>query len=203
MNINPAPLASPEPLPLEYVESMLEAALQNLRLASIPKATLNPNEVKQIQKEQQMWFQNCRDIESLLTTLEEQGITETAGIHLNLKPMLQHLDYLNHILETCQRFQKLAHFLMGEMAEVKEASIALTKQILPYNLPKFEAGLEQFMDRCDQTADQLDALESQGHNVAPLVQRYEQWVAMVEQFGDILDERTEALVLTPKVSVHK
>lgn len=195
------PLESLEPLAFEYVEGMLAAALQNLRLASITKATLEPIEFKQIQKEQHRWLQNSQAIESLLATLEEQGITETAGLHLNLKPMLQHLDYLNQILETCHRFQELSTYLIGEMAEVKEASIALTKQILPYHLPKFEAGLEQFIDRCDQTADQLDALELQGHNVAPLVQRYEQWVAMVEQFGDILDERTETLVLKPKAGV--
>jgi hypothetical protein len=35
--------------------------------------------------------------------------------------------------------------LKAEIAEIREASIALSKQILPYNLPKFEAGLEMFM----------------------------------------------------------
>lgn len=50
-----------------------------------------------------------------------------------------------------------------------------------------------FMDRCDEVADQLDSLESQNHPISDLMPWYEQWLFLVEQFAEILDERTEAL----------
>lgn len=47
---------------------------------------------------------------------------------------------------------------------------------------------EHLLEDCDALADQLDALEQEGHDVSGLVQSYEQLAAQVNNMQDLLDQ---------------
>lgn len=161
------------------------------RAAELPRASLDSKQVKKLLSERHELNALCERLGGQIKQLEAD--TETGQLYLNYEPLLQRLGLYDEILRICDEFKALAGRLEREQAEVKEACIALAKQIFPYHLPKFEQGLESFQDRCDSVADQLDSLENKGHDIAPLVRGYEVWIALVERFSEILDERTEAL----------
>lgn len=180
----------------DEVEAQLEGLVTAYRTAALPKASLDPVVLKQLNKDQGFLKKTCDSLRDKLTQLDTARQHETTRLHLNFEQLLMRLAHFDEALRISEVIKALNNRLKDEIAEIREASIALSKQILPYNLPKFEAGLEMFMDRCDQVADQLDSLENQSQDIAPLMPLYEQWMFLVEQFGDILDERTE--ILNPK-----
>lgn len=180
----------------EEVEARLESLVSAYRTAPLPKAALDPGILKQLSKDQAFLKKTCDSLRAQLNQLDSSEQHETTRLHLNFEQLLMRLAHFDEALRISEVIKALNQRLKDEIAEIREASIALSKQILPYNLPKFEAGLEMFMDRCDQVADQLDALESQSQDISPLLPLYEQWMFLVEQFGEILDERTE--ILCPK-----
>ncbi|MGE3728613.1 MAG: hypothetical protein AB7I41_23890 [Candidatus Sericytochromatia bacterium] len=180
----------------DEVEAKLEGLVTAYRTTELPKASLDPVVLKQLNKDQTFLKKSCDSLREQLSQLDISHQHETTRLHLNFDLLLQRLAHFDEALRISELIKALNERLKDEIAEIREASIALSKQILPYNLPKFEAGLEMFMDRCDQVADQLDALENQSQDIAPLMPLYEQWMFLVEQFGEILDERTE--ILCPK-----
>lgn len=163
------------------------------RVMALPRATLAAALVQRCEREREDLADLCRRLTAQLLDLDRAGELETAQLHLNFEPLQQRLRLYDEILRMCGVFAELQRRLLSEVAEVKDASSALARQFLPNHLPKFEQGLEMFQDRCDAVADQLDAIEAQGHDIGELVPVYEQWMALIEQFGDILDERIEAL----------
>jgi DNA repair exonuclease SbcCD ATPase subunit len=180
----------------EEVEAKLESLVGAYRTAALPKASLEREALRQLNKDQSFLKKTCDTLRSQLAELDASHDHETTQLHLNFEPLLLRLSHFDEALRISGVFKELETRLQAEIAEIREASIALSKLIFPYNLPKFEAGLEMFMDRCDKVADQLDSLENQGHEIAALMPAYEQWLFLVDQFGDILDERTE--ILKPK-----
>ncbi|PIQ28550.1 hypothetical protein COW36_12750 [bacterium (Candidatus Blackallbacteria) CG17_big_fil_post_rev_8_21_14_2_50_48_46] len=191
-------------LELDHHYDQLEAAIAGLvasyQQAPTIKASLDPADLLKLSKDQQFLKKSCDSFQTALDALDTDKTHETAQLHLNLKPLQLRLALLDEALRVSEIFKSLDTRIKAEIAEVKEASIALSKQILPYHLPKFEAGLEMFMDRCDQVADLLDTLEQQGHEITVFMPDYEMWLFLVEQFGEILDERIEILkpqALTP------
>lgn len=175
------------------LEASLEFHAAGYRAAPLPRASLDSTDVRKMEKECDELAALCTKLAGQLKELDRQAQCETSQLYLNFEPLQQRLRLFHEALRMCAVFAELAERLQREMSEVKEASVALAKQFLPNHLPKFEQGLEQFQDRCDQVADQLDAIEAQGHDISLLVQSYEQWIAMIETFSEILDERTEAL----------
>lgn len=183
---------------LDALETDLEASLlahaEGYRAAPLPKATLDAKAVLKLERERDELKELCDRLTAQLADLDRRGEIETARLHMNFEPLLQRLRLCDEALRICGVFSELGQRLARELAEVKEACVALAKQFLPNHLPKFEQGLEIFQDRCDALADQLDALENQGHDIAELVPGYEAWMAQIEQFSEILDERSEALL---------
>lgn len=160
-----------------------------------PSASLNPKEVKRIKKEFKYLKQACVSINNNLELLENS--LDVSGLINNFQPLMVRLGRFEETMEVCQQFSTLQSKINNETNEVKEAIKALAKQILPYNLPRFEEGLEQFLDRCDLIADELDALDAKGHKISDLEKPYETWILLIEQFRELLDERTEALIVKP------
>lgn len=182
---------------LDLLEAELEAKIESeasaYRSQPLPKASLETSEVRQLEKDQRALERLCQEISSQLKALDQQGEHETGRLHLNFEPLKARLSHFEEALRISGVFAEMAQRLAREQAEVKEACVALAKQFLPNHLSKFEAGLEVFQDRCDALADELDALENQGHEIKALLPAYEEWLAWVERFGEILDERVEAL----------
>ncbi|MEZ0370267.1 MAG: hypothetical protein ACAI44_14355 [Candidatus Sericytochromatia bacterium] len=175
------------------LEASLDAHVAAYRQAPLPRASLDALAVRAMETARDELQALCEDITTRLRELDRRAEHETGKLHLNFEPLLQRLRLCDEALRMSAVFAQLAARLDAEVKEVKQACLALAKQFLPNNLPLFEQGLEQFQDRCDQVADQLDAIEAQGHDIAPLVRTYEVWIALIENFSEILDERTEAL----------
>lgn len=169
--------------------------LEAFQKAPAPIASLKPQNIKRLMDDQRYVTKKYNAFEAELKRLETQGQIELSAHWNNLHPFQLRLKRISEALQVSEAFQALEQRIQAEIAEVKEASLALAKQFLPNHLPKFEAGLEQFMDRCDEVADQLDRYESQGFKIIELEPHYNQWMAMVERFGDILDTQIEALRL--------
>ncbi len=177
----------------DEVEARLESLVSDYRTAPLPRATLDLAVFQQLTRDQAFLQKSCDSLRAQLNQLDSSDQHETTRLHLNFEPLLRRLAHFDEALRLSGVLKALQQRLTDQIAETREASLALSKQILPYHLPKFEAGLDMFMDRCDQVADQLDALESQSQDISPLLPLYEQWLFLVEQFGEILDERTEIL----------
>lgn len=189
-----SPVSAPVAPSLESeVAARLDAVAEGYRQAPLPKASLDARAVRELAREHRTLQDLCTGFSSQLAVLDQQGDREIARLYQNFEPLLQRLRLFEEALRISEVFAQLEQRLQAEITEVKEATLALAKQILPYNLPKFEQGLEMFQDRCDAVADQLDALENQGHDIRDLVAHYERWLAHLETFMEVLDERTEAL----------
>lgn len=178
---------------LHEIEARLDAIAEGYRQASLPKAALEAKDIIQLKQEHLLLSEICNDFHQQLAALEKPGDHETSQLHKNFEPLLQRLHLYEEAIKISAVFTQLQQRIQNEIHEVLEATLALAKQFLPNHLPRFESGLEQFQDRCDAVADQLDALESQSHDIQPLVILYEKWLAHVETFTEVLDERSEAL----------
>ena len=178
----------------DKTESQISELTINYSQTAPPCASLDPKNVKKLKREFKYLRQACQSIHQNLKVLEES--LDITGLYNNFHPLTIRLDNFQETLEVCDQFVDLQSKIEAEISEVKEAIRALAKQILPYNLPRFEEGLDHFLDRCDLIADKLDELDSRGHQIKELEKPYEEWIIFIEQFRELLDERTEAL--TPK-----
>jgi len=177
----------------DELDARLTGLVSAYQHAALPKATLEPKRLEALHSDQAQLKKTCASLRNDLQRLDTSNEHQTTQLHLNFEVLQLRLDHFEQALVISAQLCALEQRLQAEIAEVKEASVALSKQILPNYLPKFEAGLENFMNRCDQVADELDSLENLHHDITPLMPLYEQWLFLVEQFGEILDERTEAL----------
>ncbi|PKL76805.1 MAG: hypothetical protein CVV27_08430 [Candidatus Melainabacteria bacterium HGW-Melainabacteria-1] len=175
------------------ISAKIDSHAAGYREMPLPKASLEGPVVARLQKEHTLLETLCDSLSKQLAELDRGSQYETSQLHKNFEPLLQRRQHYAEALRICKVFAELAARLDREINEVKEACVALAKQFLPNHLPLFEKGLETFQDRCDQVADQLDGLETQSHDIQALMPRYEQWLQWVERFGEILDERIEAL----------
>lgn len=178
---------------LDALEARIEAQAAGVRQQALPRASLAAPEVARLKRERELLNGFCATTREALQRLARDH--ELTRLHLNFEPLLQRLRLYDEALRISDELAALLARLEREIAEVKEASVALAKQFLPTHLPRFEQGLESFQDRCDSVADQLDALEAAQQDISGLLPVYEQWLAWVERFGEILDERSEALRL--------
>ena len=190
-------LSSPLPL-VENDEALdladkIRAEVEVFQTVAPPVASLSQENLKQLVEDKRYVMQRFNTLEAELQELEAQGQNELTALWKNIRPLQLRLKSIADALQISKAFQALEQRLKAEIAEVKEASLALAKQFLPYNLPEFEKGMESFMDRCDEIADQLDRYESLGYPIDELEPLYNQWMTMIESYGELLDTQIEAL----------
>jgi hypothetical protein len=90
-------------------------------------------------------------------------------------------------VEVSERMQMIQKQIQGLIDTVQGISQRIQSPS-PESLKRADQELEALMDSCDWVADQLDALDAQGHNIAPLEYSYNLVASLVEQVRDTIDE---------------
>lgn len=166
----------------DRTEARLITQVQLISQAPQPQVTVDKEKFLAL-KQQWQGFQALleefrKDIELIDTEIQ------TDDLQSQLKPLEVIFKRHQQILEHSGILRDLRTRIRTAKKEVEDLLLHLSN----HTLPELENLTETYLDHCDAVADQLDDLESQGCPIALLDSDYQNWVAVLEELQDQVDE---------------
>jgi len=109
---------------------------------------------------------------------------QTDELQQQLKPLEKLLVRYQQIDEFSQLLRDMRQRIRSEAAEVAD----LIKQLNQHSPADLDRLTEKYLDSCDAVADQMDDLENRGCPIDLLNSDYQNWVSLLENLQDTVDE---------------
>lgn len=129
--------------------------------------------------EQYSWF--IHDIE----VVEEE--IDCSELRSMLRPLDVTLERYKSVLNQSSELVDIAELIQSEIRWVCLVLRQLNKNRFSIAESYSEARFEQLLENCDFIADQLDAFETKGHDIQPLIVEYEHMLRVIAELQDQLD----------------
>ncbi|MEZ0367630.1 MAG: hypothetical protein ACAI44_00945 [Candidatus Sericytochromatia bacterium] len=171
----------------DQLEKALFHWIRELMKQPPPQAGIKPEVIEQLQKQNEELEDRVRGFDRQITLLDQDF--DTSELRRRLRPLEVMLQRYQKALEVSESMQMIHKQLQGLIDTVRGIS-ARVQNPVPEQLQRAEAEIESLMDSCDWVADQLDALDNQGHDIGPLEYSYKILAAIIEQVRDTVDEHT-------------
>ncbi len=171
----------------DQLEQTLFGLIRELMKMPPPLATLEPDALEALQKQTDELESQAQTYDKQIQSLEREF--DTSELRRRIRPLEAMLKRAQKALEASEKMVQIQSQIQGLLQTVKNISARLA-QPTPELLQRTENELESLMDSCDWAADQLDALEEQGHDISPLAHSYHVLTAIIEQIRDSLDEQS-------------
>jgi len=160
----------------DQTEALIQQQIAALTAAPPPVAGTDKQSYQALKLQYQQLKTSQDLIHSQLGTLEQE--IDCHDLRQRLSPIEKRLQHFADILLASQAFASLAKDLKSETQQVQDF---LAGDV-------HAAPLEHLLDRCDELADALEALEQQGHQIRELEGFYQQLTHALEKLQDRLDE---------------
>jgi len=151
----------------------------------VPPPTQDPEVLRQATAQWRYWRQVLTDVQRRVVTLEAD--TDTLTLQQWVTPLEMGVRRWQQLIDASQQRQELQRRSTALTAEVQDLYRAVDDQ---RGTPReWEQTLESLLDRCDLLADDLDALDAAGQDIALLMPAYEFLSFQLEGLRDYVDEQ--------------
>lgn len=161
----------------EEVEERIQAFLKILLSDELRTLTPTPEQQRwlELQQRQQNYQEHLTALQKAMQQIDRYGDASKLQRHLFMIENV--LKQMEQQLCVMAQFVQLAQLMAKEQQDLQRWSLeAMSAQ-----------DLEILLDTCDRIADQLDGLESQGHDIAKLLESYHGLIEAVEELQETLD----------------
>lgn len=171
----------------EETEARIFDEVKRLMNVRIVPPLADRKQHRQLKAQQEEVMTLIEGFNAKLKTLDEEF--DIGELQNRLRPLDQLSRRLTAAREVSRRFILLLEALHQLRAEV-DALLQKTDQ--SFGLTEAcQQLVEQILDRTDQLADDLDALEQEGHDIQPVQPTYESLVAQIERLNEIIEDLQE------------
>lgn len=167
----------------DQAEQLMQLRLRQMMTQALPGPCFEASERQQLDQLCHEHSEALAQIQQMLKRLDRE--MDIASLNRQFWGLESTLKRYLGVQELSAQYARLAH----KIQQAAQRAAALTSQLQQKSLPltEAEAELEELLDLCDQSADQLDAYEAQGHAIEVLLPDYEQLTAAVARLQDTLD----------------
>ncbi|MGE3726445.1 MAG: hypothetical protein AB7I41_12885 [Candidatus Sericytochromatia bacterium] len=180
-----------KPLPEEEVDlDLLYDRTEALLVTQLQLISQSPQPQVSVDKETGLAFKKrLREFQSFILDIRADidlidTEIQTDELQQQLKPLEKLLVRYQQIDEFSQLLRDLRQRIRSEAAEVAD----LIKQVSKHSPAELDRLTEKYLDSCDAVADQMDDLETRGCPIDLLNSDYQNWVSLLENLQDTVDE---------------
>lgn len=188
-------LEAQEDLALKLEQMIVQAVQALMTEPPLPTAPAHlPTELKVFQQRYQHWQEVLAELKTNLQRLAEHY--DNLSLEQKLQPLetilhryLRFIQVSRDVIQLEGKMRQEDHQVQDDLKVLEE--LENTSQNSTSEPPRYHdlgQELEHFFDDCDRYADLLDDLDTQGYQMAEVIDVYEDLVADVERLRDRLDE---------------
>ncbi|PKL79205.1 MAG: hypothetical protein CVV27_02205 [Candidatus Melainabacteria bacterium HGW-Melainabacteria-1] len=171
----------------DQIEKSLFHWIRELMKLPPPLPCLIAEDLEQLKQQTEELESRVLQVEHQISSLDQEF--DTSELRRRLRPMETMLQRYQRALDASEQMLTIQKQIQSLIDTVRGISSRLQRPT-PELLVRIETELESLMDSCDWVADQIDAIENQGHDIAPLAYNYNILTTLIEQIRDIVDEHT-------------
>lgn len=167
----------------DQTETMILTYFRHYMEKPQPQPTLVDEDYIQLQKNYQSLQEVCYRIQKQIDVVQNE--IETGPLETKFKPLEIRLKQYANALEKADLFRALEQNIFAQIKQLTVYEKSLSSSSQP-DIP-IDVFLEGAYEACDQYADQLDSLESQGYSIQELERIYTILLEQVQTLQDIED----------------
>lgn len=166
----------------DQTEARLITQVQLISQAPQPQVTVDKEKYLAFKKEVEAFQDLLAEIREDIALIDAE--IQTDELQQQLKPLEAILQRYLQVYTFSRQLRVLRKQIKDEKAEAE----ALIQKLGQHSTPELESLTEKYLDSCDAVADQMDDLENQGCSIDLLNHDYQNWVAVLEELQDQVDD---------------